>query len=312
LISISNLSYRYRHSSRPALDSITLDIPRGSTFGLLGPNGAGKTTLLSILTGVRAPQSGSISVAGRKLTRDAAAIKSLSAYVPQDYAFYLALSGRENLRFFAGVYGLSSAQRREQLQYCVDVCGLQELLDERTAEYSGGMKRRLNLAIGLLNAPQILYLDEPTVGIDVLSRQVIVEALKILRTRGTTIVYTSHYMEEVEAICDEIAVINHGRLAARDTTANLLQQGQRKTLLLSLSGTPDEDALQALATWSPRPVRERQIELSVGDAAELEQIIAVCRQQQLQIEQAQFGVSRLERIYLSLLQGAATGHERVT
>jgi ABC-2 type transport system ATP-binding protein len=251
VITINNVGYRYAHSSTAALDGITLGIPRGSSFGLLGPNGAGKTTLLSILTGVQTLQSGTVSIAGQSLAQHAAAIKSISAYVPQDYAFYLALSGRENLRFFAGVYGLSGAQWRERLEYCTSVCRLQELLDKRAGQYSGGMRRRLNLAIGLLNAPQILYLDEPTVGIDVLSRQVIVEAIQALRNHGTTVIYTSHYMEEVEAICDEIAIINHGHLIARDTTVNLLQQGQRN------------------------------------------------------LEQAQSGGSRLERIYVSLLESAS-------
>jgi ABC-2 type transport system ATP-binding protein len=308
LIDISQLSHRYAKSSTLALDAISLSIPRGSSFGLLGPNGAGKTTLLSILTGLLRPQGGTVRIDDLELTQHAASIKARSAYVPQDYAFYLALTGRENLRFFADVYGLSGAQWRARLDYCIEVCRLQELLDQRTAQYSGGMKRRLNLAIGLLNTPQILYLDEPTVGIDALSRQVIIAAIQALRAQGTTVIYTSHYMEEVEALCDEIAIINHGRLVARDTTANLLQQGPHKTLLLTLRNTPDARALQALAQWSPQSVHERQFELTLSDAQELAQIVATCQQQQLHIEQAQFGVSRLERIYLSLLQAAASEH----
>lgn len=304
-IEINQLSHRYAKANTLALDNITLSIPHGSSFGLLGPNGAGKTTLLSVLTGLQAPQTGSVNVAGQDITHHAAATKAISAYVPQDYAFYLALSGRENLRFFANVYGLSSAQWRERLEYCVQVCRLQELLDKRTAQYSGGMKRRLNLAIGLLNAPQILYLDEPTVGIDAQSRQVIIAAIQSLRSQGTTVIYTSHYMEEVEALCDELAIINHGRVVARDTTAKLLQRGQDKTLLLSFTQAPSAEVLQSLQRWQPQALHARQYELSLSQAGELEQIVQLCNAQQLQIEQAQFGVSRLERIYLSLLQDEA-------
>ena len=249
LIHVSHLSHRYATAAEAALDDISLSIPQGCNFALLGPNGAGKTTLLSILTGLLAVQSGTVCIAGKDVDDDSRYIKSISALVPQDLAFYLRLSGRENLRFFSDVYGLTSTQWRDRLDYVVNVCRLQEVLDKRVAQYSGGMKRRLNIAIGLLNAPQILYLDEPTVGIDVLSRQVIVEAIQALRTGSTTVIYTSHYMEEVEALCDEVAIIDHGRLIARDSTANLLHQSS---------------------------------------------------------QEAQFGISRLERIYLSLLRNDAT------
>jgi len=305
LIHISHLCHRYAKAAGPALDDISLSIPQGCNFALLGPNGAGKTTLLSILTGLRAVQSGSVRIAGKDVARDSRDIKSISALVPQDLAFYLSLSGRENLRFFADVYGLTSAQRRDRLDYSISVCRLQEWLDKRVAQYSGGMKRRLNMAIGLLNAPQILYLDEPTVGIDVLSRQVIIEAIQALRAQSTTVIYTSHYMEEVEALCDEVAIIDHGRLVARDSTANLLQRGSQQTLLLWFAQTPSASALQTLQKWQPQALHAQQYELSLPRAGDLEAIMQLCNAQQLQIKQAQFGVSRLERIYLSLLRDDA-------
>jgi ABC-2 type transport system ATP-binding protein len=301
-IRVKGLSHCYPKAHRAALDNIDLSIPRGSSFGLLGPNGAGKTTLLSILTGLLRPQSGAVLVAGHDIKQQATQIKSLSALVPQDYAFYLALTGIENLRFFADVYGLSAAQWRERLEYCSRVCRLDDMLTQRTADYSGGMKRRLNLAIGLLNTPQILYLDEPTVGIDALSRQVIVEAIQALRAHGTTVIYTSHYMEEVEAICDEIAIIDHGRVIARNKTAQLLQQGASKLLLVNFAVKPNETLLNAFSIWRPEAVHERQYELSLGNADELTAVLATCKTHGMQVEQLQFGVSRLERIYLSLLQ----------
>ncbi|MGD9842677.1 MAG: ABC transporter ATP-binding protein [Steroidobacteraceae bacterium] len=301
LIHIEHLTHRYAGTDAAALNDISLSIPAGCSFGLLGPNGAGKTTLLSILTGLQAPQSGSVRIAGLDVTHDAADIKRISAYVPQDFAFYLALSGRENLHFFADIYGLSRTQWHQRLEQVSNICCLQDLLDKRTEHYSGGMKRRLNLAIGLLNAPQILYLDEPTVGIDALSRQVIVASIQSLRAQGTTVIYTSHYMEEVEALCDEIAIINHGKLVARDTTANLLQQGHQKTLLLTFTHRPDTSALQALHPWTPQSLHEKQYELTLDDAQQLSEILTTCQQQDLQLEQAQFGISKLERIYLTLL-----------
>ena len=305
-IRIEQLSHRYPKAHGLALADITLSIPSGCVFGLLGPNGAGKTTLLSILTGLQAPQSGHIRIAGQALKQDAREIKAISALVPQDYAFYLNLSGRENLRFFADVYGLSHSQWLERLEYCVQVCRLHDLLDKRASLYSGGMKRRLNLAIGLLNAPQILYLDEPTVGIDALSRQVIMDAIQAMCARGTTVIYTSHYMEEVEALCDEIAIINNGRVVARDTTRQLLKLGQEQTLLLRFSQQPSSAALHSLNRWQPQAVQENQYELSLTNASEIEAVMQQCTAHQLQVLQAQFGVSKLERIYLSLLQYEAT------
>lgn len=301
-IEIAHLTHRYPGADAPALDDISLEIPAGSSFGLLGPNGAGKTTLLSILMGLQLPQSGTVRVAGLNVAIGTRAVRSVSALVPQEYAFYLALSGVENLRFFAEVYGLSSAQWQDRLAYVTRVCGLQELLDKRAQDYSGGMKRRLNLAIGLLNAPQILYLDEPTVGIDAISRQVIIEAIQALRATGTTLIYTSHYMEEVEAICDRIAVINHGRLMARDTMASLLHQKAGKTLLLRFAAPPSEAALTSLQAWSPVALADGQYELMLRDAEQLILVVEACRAHWLGIEQLQFGISRLERIYLELLK----------
>jgi len=311
-IRVEQLSHRYPRAHGYALTDINLSIPGGCIFGLLGPNGAGKTTLLSILTGLQMPQTGQIYIAERALHAAADEIKAISALVPQDYAFYLNLTGRENLRFFADVYGLSRSQWLERLEYCVQVCRLHDLLEKRAALYSGGMKRRLNLAIGLLNAPQILYLDEPTVGIDAVSRQVIIDAIQAMRARGTTVIYTSHYMEEVEALCDEIAIINNGHLVARDTTSNLLQLGNEQTLLLRFRHAPDSTTLHSLQRWQPQAVHDNQYEFSLADAGEIEAVMQQCTVHQLQVLQAQYGVSKLERIYLSLLQGEVTEYAHVS
>ncbi|MEJ0099223.1 MAG: ABC transporter ATP-binding protein [Pseudomonadota bacterium] len=226
LIRVDGLTYRYAGATQPALDGVDLAIEAGSSFGLLGPNGAGKTTLLSLLTGLLPPQQGTLHIAGFDPAHEPQRIRALTGLVPQELAFYPALSGRENLKFFADVHGISPAQWSQRLEYCVQVCRLDEVLDQQAARYSGGLKRRLNLAIGLLHAPRILYLDEPTAGIDARSRQVIVAAIKALREGGTTLVYTSHYMEEIEAICDTIAVIDHGRVVAHGPTADLARDAE--------------------------------------------------------------------------------------
>ncbi len=301
-IQIKGLTHHYPRMREAALRNVELDIPQACCFGLLGPNGAGKTTLLSILTGLIAPQSGEIVIAGHSITQHASQIKSMSALVPQDFAFYTKLTGYENLQFFSEIYGLNTSQWQQQLDYCAQVCQLQDMLPRRVAEYSGGMKRRLNLAIGLLNSPKILYLDEPTVGIDALSRQVIVAAIQTLRAQGTTIIYTSHYMEEVEAICDELAIINHGRVVARDRTEHLRQQGNQKTLLLTFATAPDGALIQTLSSWHAQRIHERQFELTLQSANDVSAVLDACRQHAMLIEQLQFGVSRLEQTYLSLLR----------
>jgi ABC-2 type transport system ATP-binding protein len=301
-LSIRDVCYRYRRGARQALSQVSLDIQRGSCFGLLGPNGAGKSTLLSLLMGLRKLQEGSIRIAGHDLGANAAAVRSLSALVPQDFAFYAGLTGAENLRFFAAVYGVLPEQWRERYDYCVRICGLEASLHQRAEQYSGGMKRRLNLAIGLLGRPHILYLDEPTVGIDAISRQVILDAIRSLRTSGVTLIYTSHYMEEVESICDDLAIINNGRVVARGSTSELLHERMGTTLVLEFSAQPNPLLLAAFQAWSVQPLGARTFQMTLANAADLVAVITACRERGLEIRQLQFGAGRLERRYLELLK----------
>ena len=226
VITVNNISFTYPGETRvgestPALDGVSLSIATGSCFGLLGPNGAGKSTLLALLTGILAPQHGEILINNKLLTNTRALHNTISL-VPQDYAFYPTLTARENLNCFAGLYSLHGAQKKERIDFAVQVCGLGELLDRRASACSGGVRRRLNLALGLLNRPEILFLDEPTVGIDAQSRYFILESIQRLQREGMTIVYTSHYMEEIQTICDTLAIIDHGKLLLQDTLANVL------------------------------------------------------------------------------------------
>ena len=304
-IHVQGLSHHYSRAPNAALKDIELQIPEGCSFGLLGPNGAGKTTLLSILTGLITAQSGEITIAGHSIRQDSSQVKMLTALVPQDLAFYSRLTGYENLQFFARIYGVADSQWQDRLDYCTEVCQLHDMLGRRVGEYSGGMKRRLNLAIGLLNSPKILYLDEPTVGIDALSRQVIIAAIQALRAHGTTIIYTSHYMEEVEAICDELAIINQGRVVARGRMEQLRQQGSEKILSLTFAAIPDAGLQLALKRWNPQRVHDRKFDLALRDTTELNSVLDACHAQGAIIDQLHFGVSRLEQTYLSLLKANA-------
>jgi ABC-2 type transport system ATP-binding protein len=267
---------------------------------LLGPNGAGKSTLLSILTGIVAPQTGEIAVGGYRLPGDVGLIKAMSALVPQEYAFYPSLTGRENLEFFAGLYRLAKAQWPDRLAQCVDICRLQDVLDQRSEHYSGGIKRRLNLAIGLLAAPEVLYLDEPTVGIDAVSRGYILEAIAKLKGT-TTIVYTSHYMEEVEALCDDVAVIDGGKVIALDRVSRLLSKQASQTLQLTLTRSLVSAGHADFASWQPEFADDRHVVLT-AQPNEIGAIVERLAQHGTQIEQLQYGVSRLHDVYLKLLE----------
>lgn len=207
------IEHLYKSYDKPVLKDVNLSVRRGSILGLLGPNGAGKTTLISILTGVIRKESGSITVGGLDLDREFKAIQLKCSYVPQALAFYRLLTAFENLEYFGALWGLKGKKLKDRMEFCIDIGSMQPFAKKRVDQFSGGMKRRLNLAIGLLNDPEILYLDEPTVGVDTQSRNYILETIrKINRERKTTIIYTSHYMDEIEQVSDEIAIIDEGKI----------------------------------------------------------------------------------------------------
>ena len=300
LVSVAGLGHRYPGATFDALDDVNFSVKAGEVRGLLGPNGAGKSTLLSILTGTLRPSRGRVQVDGLDPWHGRR-LRGISAIVPQEYAFYPALSGRENLAFFAGVYGLSRRLWRERLAWCVDICQLEKVLERPARVYSGGLKRRLNLAIALLNRPRLLYLDEPTVGIDALSRRTITDAIRALRDQGTTMIYTSHYMEEVEAICDSLTVISAGRIVADGSLEDMLRRLGVTRLHLELSGVAGKQAQQALASWQPDWLRADQLELEVADSGEVSRILQTLAEHGLSARRIRYGLSRLESVYMQLL-----------
>jgi ABC-2 type transport system ATP-binding protein len=252
-----------------AVDGVSLTVPEGEVFGLLGPNGAGKTTLISMLTGVLTPTSGTARIGGYDLGSQLRQAKRLNGLVPQDLALYPTLSARANLSFFGRIYGLRGAQLRQRVDEVLDIVALRERADEPIERFSGGMKRRINIAAGLVHQPRLLFLDEPTVGVDPQSRNHIFESVRQLnRERGMTIVYTSHYMEEVEALCHRAAIIDQGRIIALDTIRNLIGQIGGGVVQVGLPAAADwYDALAAEVAELPG-VQEASLVAAAEEAPE--------------------------------------------
>ncbi|HEX2965671.1 MAG TPA: ABC transporter ATP-binding protein [Syntrophorhabdaceae bacterium] len=216
-----NLTKVYSGSAEPAVKNLTIEITEREIFGLLGPNGAGKTTVISMMTTLLKPTEGSILIHGIDLLRHPKEAKKLIGYVPQDLALYPNLSARENLRFLGRVQGLSGKTLEKRVSECLDLVGLEKSADRRVYTYSGGMKRRTNLAAGILNKPRVLFLDEPTVGIDPQSRNLILERLSAMK-KDTTMIYTTHYMGEVEHLCSRVAIMDFGSIIVQGTTGELM------------------------------------------------------------------------------------------
>jgi len=219
MIRVQGLQKSY--GSLRAVDGIDFEVPSGELFGLLGPNGAGKTTTLSMISGVLKPDSGQVSIADVDVWEAPKQAKRLLGMVPQDLALYEELSARENLMFWGSLFGLSRSQLRKNADAWLERVGLQDRAKEPVSRFSGGMKRRLNLAIGLVHAPKVVLLDEPTVGIDPQARSNILDLVRTIASEGTTILFTTHHLEEAEALCDRIAIMDSGRILETGSVAEL-------------------------------------------------------------------------------------------
>jgi ABC-2 type transport system ATP-binding protein len=222
MLQVDRLSKRY--GERVAVDAISFSIAQGETVGLLGPNGAGKTTAISMICGISKPDSGEVTLGGVRLTQDANAVKRRVGLVPQDLALYEELSAWANLQLFGGLYGLGAAELQPRAKAALALVGQTDRSADRVKTFSGGMKRRLNIAGALLHDPDLILLDEPTVGVDPQSRNAIFDNLEELKRRGKTLLYTTHYMEEAERLCDRVLILDHGRVLASDTVAGFKQK----------------------------------------------------------------------------------------
>jgi ABC-2 type transport system ATP-binding protein len=242
MLTVRNL--RKTFGSLVAVDDVTFALEPGQLVGLLGPNGAGKTTTVSMVAGLLTPDRGEVLVSGQRLEGDTDPAKRRIGFVPQDLALYDELTARDNLRFFGALYSLSGRALDEAIAAAVALVGLADRVRDRVKTFSGGMKRRLNLAAGVLHDPDILLLDEPTVGVDPQSRNAIFDNLELLKSRGKALLYTTHYMEEAERLADRIVVIDHGKVIANDTLVGLQSlvataKGGRaslETVFLALTG----------------------------------------------------------------------------
>ena len=223
-IEVTHLSKQYKEASSLALNDVTFKVRRGEIYGILGPNGAGKTTLMSILFGSIKPTMGSFSIVG--LTYKDTSLRYKIGVVPQEYALYPTLTARENLHYFGSLYGLKGKQLKALTDEALERVALASVANKKIAHFSGGMKLRINLVAGILHSPEVLFLDEPTVGVDVQSKNIIIDYLKELNRGGMSILYTSHHLQEAQDFCDRVGILNEGQLLKEDTPQNLITEVQ--------------------------------------------------------------------------------------
>lgn len=299
MLSISDLSYQYPAAERPALQGVSFDARPGEVLGLLGPNGAGKTTIIAHLAGLLPIQGGSISVGQQPLAVARAVQPTRIAVAPQEYAFYAMLTVSENLDCFAGVGGLAGEEKRRRITASLAFAQLEQYRNVRADRLSGGLKRRLNLAIALLHKPEVLLFDEPTVGVDPQSRAFLLEAVKQLAKDGCTVIYTSHYMEEVEAIADRVVILDHGQVLKNGQLHELLADGSTE-LSLAVEDGHLERLASVLTAFGPivRLAREVQVELKPGQSPVA--VLAAVEEAGLSVHHARYGHANLEHVFMAL------------
>jgi ABC-2 type transport system ATP-binding protein len=287
-LKLQDLSFRYPGAAVDVLRGLTLEIPAGGVFGLLGPNGAGKTTLVSILAGQLRGASGR------------AVLDGSIGLVPQEHAFYPMLTCRENLRFFGGVQGLLGGRLKERIAAVAALARIESVLERRAGELSGGLKRRLNLAIGLLTEPTILLLDEPTVGVDPQSRAFLLETIRSLAGPQRVIVYTSHYMEEVQAICDRVAIIDRGEVLVSGLLSDILKDGSGLLTLRLRAPLPDDLAADWRLRYALRDDGDARYQLRISDALGITQALDAARAAGCEPLALAYGQRDLEQLFMQL------------
>lgn len=222
MIQINQLSKKYKGAELFSVKDLDLKVEEGEIYGLLGPNGAGKTTLISMLTSLLKPTSGTFTIDSLNFKEHKNQLKQLIGIVPQEYALYPTLTAYENLEYFGSMYGIKGGDLKKSIMQHLEIMGLSKFANKKTATFSGGMKRRVNLIAGILHQPKVLFLDEPTVGVDVQSKNVIIDHLKYLNEQGTTIVYTSHHLNEAEVFCTRVAIIDNGEIIVEGVPSKLI------------------------------------------------------------------------------------------
>lgn len=298
LIDIQQISFQYPGAEQPAVDSVNLQIERGALFGLLGPNGAGKTTLVSLIAGLYKPQAGQISIDGQTVYAGQRAV----AVVPQEYAFYGQLSAMENLAYFAGVLGMTGVDKAQAIAAAIHVAGLIEVAQRRADTYSGGLKRRLNFAIGVLRRPKVLILDEATANVDPQSRAFLLDTIRELNREGVTIVYTSHLLDEVQQLCHSAAIIDGGKLLRQGTMQELLHPQEKTALEIDLDRPPSSDLLERLQCQLQGTQRLHWPQWRALNG--LSTLLATISSGGYQVQSIHYGGQSLENLYLTLTSRA--------
>lgn len=302
LLSVNQLSKSY--GARKAVDGVSFQVQQGQTVGLIGPNGAGKSTTVSMICGLLRSDSGSILLNGAPVTQGASAAKRLIGYVPQDLALYEDLSSLENLKLFGALYGLKGAQLKQRCEQVLALVNLSDRAGDNPSTFSGGMKRRLNIAAALLHEPQLLILDEPTVGVDPQSRNAIFDTLEALQAQGCALIYTSHYMEEVERLADHLVIIDHGKVLADETPAALYQrlpaQAALQVELVAPAGAALLAALSELDGVSSVQASGQRLDIALADAAQAAAVLGWLAGQGVTLQHFATAKTSLENIFLNL------------
>lgn len=290
--------------SNRAVDGVSFTVEAGEVFGLLGPNGAGKSTLVGMVSSLLRPTGGDIFIDGHSVIKEPMAVKRVIGVVPQEIALYPTLTARENLSFWGKMYGLSSAEIKTRSEVVLEIVGLSDRANERVDTYSGGMKRRVNIAAGLLHSPKVLFMDEPTVGIDPQSRNHILETVKRLNEEGLTVIYTSHYMEEVEFLCDRIAIIDKGNVMAIGTQDELRKLvGDKDVIRIKAPELPENTVayVDKIPGVEGATLKEGEIDiLSPCGREVLASVVTALNDQNIKISSVEVQEPDLESVFLHL------------
>ena len=304
ILEVQNLVKKYGDFA--AVNDVSFAIEEGEIFSLLGPNGAGKTTTISVLSCLLKPTSGDATIGGHSVVRESLKVREVIGVVPQDIALYNMLSARENLMFWGRMYGMSGAALKQRMNEVLEQIGLTDKANAKVETYSGGMKRRVNIGVGLLHKPRLIYMDEPTVGIDPQSRRSILETVRNLNKQGMTVLYTTHYMEEAQELSDRVGIIDHGKLIALGTQKELTKiVGEYDTLRLHIGEEDDAEKLAQTLSGIPGVVKcsaaDHQVVLVANEAEEaLAPAITRANEVGIRIQSVDIQEPNLETVFLQL------------
>jgi len=302
ILEVKGLSKAFK--DKKAVDSVSFGVQEGEAFGLLGPNGAGKSTTIGMIFGLLRPTAGEVVVNGTLLSKQPEKAKACMGYVPQEIALYPELTAAENLAYWGRMYGLGGIKLQRRVSEVLDIVGLSDRAKHRVETFSGGMKRRVNIAAALLHEPKLLIMDEPTVGVDPQSRNHILETVKKLNDSGLTIIYTSHYMEEVEYLCTRIGIIDHGKIIAQGNITELRRiVGESAGVVLQVSSVPEGmlDNLKQLKELATVTALDETLQITANDAAQaLSAVTQVLTDYKVRLRSVDIKEANLETVFLHL------------